>query len=382
MNTPYSKKSHILTVCGPSFPLNSPVFSIKPTGIRALPVFPICCVWGNPMSPLRSTCPRDIWAGGSHAQTVNASYEAIGRALETKHIAFDLIDDEALLTAPLGNRICVGMAEYQRIILPDSTYIPEAVHEKLNRFAQQTQVDVLYSHQIDSIQLEGCPCLPENTSIRYIRRSLENGSLYYLYNEGFAEETASITFTETKPMYLLYPEDGTITQSASPTLSLQLACGQGLAVLFTDLSLPTALPAAAFEDAKERLCFNTLEIQPLTQYILQDTLSKAPCLEPAKTITLPQTTPPFGKAFSGLLKYTVEFDLPQLPDTQTAWLNLGRVCYSCQVALNGHVLGTLLAEPYLLAFPCRIPAIAQSAGNTSCQYARQSVCPHRCLSLL
>ena len=111
------------------------------------------------------------------------------------------------------------------------------------------------------------------------------------------------------------------------------------------------MPAVEFENARERLCFNTLEIQPLTRYILQDTLSKVPCPEPAKTIKLPQASPPFGKTFSGLSKYTVEFDLPQLPDTQTAWLDLGCVCYSCQVALNGHMLGTLLAEPYRLAFP-------------------------------
>ena len=352
MNTPYSTKSRILTGLRPIFPAQQPGVQHRAywnTGLARLSY--LLRIGKADVTTALYMPIRDIWAGGSHAQAVNTDYENIGHTLEKKHIAFDIIDDEAILTAPLGNHICVGMAKYQRIIIPNSTYIPEEVYEKLNRFAQQTQVEVLYSNQIDSIQLDGHPRLSENTSIRYIRRFPENGILYYLYNEGFTEETASITFTETKPMYLLNTEDGTITRSDSHTLSLRLACGQGLAVLFTDLSLPSAMPAAEFESARERLCFNTLDVQPLTKYILQDTLSNVPCSEPAKTIKLPQASPPFGKTFSGLLKYTVEFDLPKLPDTQTAWLDLGCVCYSCQVALNGHMLGILLAEPYRLAFP-------------------------------
>lgn len=53
-----------------------------------------------------------------------------------------------------------------------------------------------------------------------------------------------------------------------------------------------------------------------------------------------------AKRFAGTARYTLEFDAPTGADE---WrLDLGRVCESARVTLNGKPLGTLLTEPYVV----------------------------------
>ena len=55
------------------------------------------------------------------------------------------------------------------------------------------------------------------------------------------------------------------------------------------------------------------------------------------------------RAFSGTARYTLRFARPQTK--ADAWeINLGEVCYSAKVKLNGRDLGTVIARPWRVRF--------------------------------
>jgi len=84
---------------------------------------------------------------------------------------------------------------------------------------------------------------------------------------------------------------------------------------------------------------------------------------PAEVATLSSWTEwpddnPARRAFSGTARYTITFDCPAGDDE--AWaLDLGQVCYSARVRLNGEDLGTLYARP----FRVRLPTTLRATGN-------------------
>jgi hypothetical protein len=64
------------------------------------------------------------------------------------------------------------------------------------------------------------------------------------------------------------------------------------------------------------------------------------------------------RAFSGTARYAITFDRPA-GDAEAWALDLGRVCHSARVRLNGQDLGTLCARPFRLPLPDAL----QEKGN-------------------
>jgi hypothetical protein len=60
--------------------------------------------------------------------------------------------------------------------------------------------------------------------------------------------------------------------------------------------------------------------------------------------------PELLKAFSGTARYRLTFDLPSV-DADAWLLDLGTVCYSARVWLNGKLFGTLISSPFRLYVP-------------------------------
>ncbi|MBC8138447.1 MAG: glycoside hydrolase, partial [Fibrella sp.] len=61
------------------------------------------------------------------------------------------------------------------------------------------------------------------------------------------------------------------------------------------------------------------------------------------------------RAFSGTARYTVSFDTPDDATNSLSWkLELGRVCYSAHVFLNGTDLGKVIARPSEIVFPAAL----------------------------
>ncbi len=55
-----------------------------------------------------------------------------------------------------------------------------------------------------------------------------------------------------------------------------------------------------------------------------------------------------AQSFSGTARYTLAFDYPQAALSNAWSLNLGKVCQSARVKLNGKDYGTLIAPPFRL----------------------------------
>ncbi len=66
-----------------------------------------------------------------------------------------------------------------------------------------------------------------------------------------------------------------------------------------------------------------------------------------------------AKRFAGTARYTIEFDHPA-PDADDWLLDLGRVCETAAVTLNGHCISTLWCEP----FQIRVGEFLQPGKNT------------------
>ena len=66
------------------------------------------------------------------------------------------------------------------------------------------------------------------------------------------------------------------------------------------------------------------------------------------------------RAFSGTARYTTTFDRPAAGAADAWALDLGTVCHSARVRLNGRDIGTLIARPFRLSLPA---ALLRETGN-------------------
>jgi hypothetical protein len=98
------------------------------------------------------------------------------------------------------------------------------------------------------------------------------------------------------------------------------------------------------------------EAQPLEGEWRVDFISGGPALPRARTVERLTSWTEWPddnellRAFSGTARYTLTFDRPAT--TPNAWaIDLGVVCYSARVKLNGRELGTCYARPFRIVVP-------------------------------
>ena len=87
-------------------------------------------------------CPCENVSRGENAD----EFHALGTALEKQGCYFDLIDDDFVRNAKIRNgRLCMGLAEYKNVLIPQGADVPHDVAEKLARFVSDCASPVSHS---------------------------------------------------------------------------------------------------------------------------------------------------------------------------------------------------------------------------------------------
>lgn len=145
------------------------------------------------------------------------SFKNLGVSLEEKCVAFDIIDDYGILEAEdTGDGLRLGDALYRHIEVPECRYMPEEVKAKIAPYV---------SH--------GTPTYTfKNNKLRVMTRRLDEGRLWFIFNEGEPTVTESFDIADGKHVYKIDPANGDMYRDDTATATI--LCGEIAVFLVTD----------------------------------------------------------------------------------------------------------------------------------------------------
>ncbi|OIN99031.1 hypothetical protein COY52_10030 [Candidatus Desantisbacteria bacterium CG_4_10_14_0_8_um_filter_48_22] len=308
---------------------------------------------------------RDIWAGGPDAGKIAGSNDALAKTLLENQRDFDFIDDDILerkSTRVVNGRLKAGRMEYRAVCVSRSGWMSEKSKAKLSEFASRggrvLRIDNRKNFKLTKY-INPLVCVePRNSAVRVCKRKLENGSLYFLSNEGTGKVKCTIRFAEDLPMVRIDPETGKCCKPSGAfyskgmwALPLSLEFAGSCVIFFTREDLHLA--PAPLEAGQELLSIKTgWSLRGIRSYRIGkrdfeiDELDKKPV--PAR---LGDWTRSLGKDFSGDAEYSAEFECGGVVAECAGVLDLGEVRYACQVSLNGKDLGKSAWQPF--SFPVK-----------------------------
>ena len=284
--------------------------------------------------------------GGLTAEHIAGQFNALGRALEARRIAFDIVDDDLIEGAEDVDRgfLRIGRAAYRHIIIPPNAYIPPTVQKILHRFVQGGgSVSCDLSGVSPDIDVEG-------EGLRVMHRTAENGELFCLFRAAGDSGTYRIRLPASRGC-LADLVNGTLQrfEAENGVLTLSLALGETAVILLTDEPLRAEGPkeygdktdisgSFLFRKALELACdengFRTVEHSGK-----------------AIPVRLGDWAEQIGSAYSGSAVYETEFTLPVEKVGKAGLLDLGDVRFAASVRLNGHSLGAAFMSPFRFKVP-------------------------------
>jgi hypothetical protein len=327
---------------------------------------------------------RDLWAGGEDAEKVANSNDEIASLLEMHQIDFDFIDDDVISQAiiqPSSNLkhtalFCIGPMKYTTLIFSRTKWIAESSKHKLTEFTALGGKILCWDKECSDFFFNNIPSLTKanlpievpptilvknnqtEASIRTLIRRIGDDQLYFLINEGTKPTIVDLTFPENKAPMLLDPESGQWYAYSNVqilgnkcVIHHEFAFGDSLILYFSQKLPDNLIPFPIYFDGSKSPII-TLN-KPWSIRKTREFLIKRHNIEVSQhqndipqNIALGDWTPVIGKDFSGDCEYQINFDCSHDQKSQIHWLDLGKVCYCCEVYLNGHSLGKKAWEPY------------------------------------
>ena len=294
-----------------------------------------------------------------------------------------MIDDDLLLedaaTTVRDGCLQAGPMRYDTVYVSRSRHMSDGSREKLSRFIgaggrvywvdnRNASEAPVGSISIELDELDGrhveplVDVRPANAGVRVCRRDLENGTLYFLTNEGSGvgkEEAvptdATIVFKDPRPVLGIDPETGTCSTPEDAThadgtcsVSLRMRFAESYVFLFTDDDVPVEpAPSPRLEDRipidEGWTCRRTRAFR-----IGDEEFELEDVREDASPITLGDWGDALGHDFAGDAEYRVEFELGGPEATRASTLDLGQVWGVAEAVLNGVPLGRRAWEPFRL----------------------------------
>lgn len=276
-------------------------------------------------------------------EKVTDEYESLGKMMDEKRIDFDIIDDEAIMSADgidEGN-IRVGNARYKNVLFPEHAIVPDGIKSRLDEYVANGLTVACSTEDLPKV-------LPEigEKNIRLMRRELENGKLFIFFNEG--DETAEFVLPHfDKNVYNACLESGKLHRCRENE-RLTLVCGETAVILVTDEEFEVPENKTEFE---KDISLTSFEITKKTACILKDEELVTVDFPEEKVSAKPGDWSEYvGKKYSGSCVYKTEFSFEKMPDGD-ALLDLGRVCYACEIKLNGKEICKKLTSPFKCVLP-------------------------------
>ena len=325
---------------------------------------------------------RDIWAGGAELDRIAASNDTLARTLLAHQCDFDMVDDDLLedeATTVRDGCLQGGPMQYDTVYVSRTRHMSDGSREKLARFIEaggrvywvdnrEASEAPAGSTSIELNELDGrhveplVEVRPANAGVRVCRRDLENGTLYFLTNEGsgIGKENAvpadaTIVFKDRRPVIRIDPETGTCSTpddaahaDGTCSVPLRMRFAESYVFLFTDDDVPVARTPA--QHCSDRLpldegwtCRRTRAFRIGDQEFEVEDVH-----EDASPIALGDWSDALGRDFTGDAEYRVAFDLGGPEATRASTLDLGQVWGVAEVVLNDVPLGRRAWEPFRL----------------------------------
>ena len=334
MSMSFGRDGAVPTIARPNFSAEMPGYE----HLAALNDYVMRACWlmqlGEPGEDTALYFPaRDLWAGGASRDAAVAAFDGLGRALEEKQVDFDIIDDEGIRQAVVRDgALCLGRAKYRHVIVPECRYMPEDVRDKLKA------VDGSAAPALDC----GCP------DIRVRRRILPGGkTMWMLFNESDREAAIRPGFGP-RAACRLDPEEARMERWDGQS-ELRLRSGEA-AFFLCGGDFPEAKPAQLERPGQiiehftlRRTRSSTVDGRGLRDERIEE--APFPC-------RLGSWEPYFGKTFSGEAVYSAEVALEKAPGAEEeVILDLGKVCASARVYVNGRCAGVAWHSPKKVRFP-------------------------------
>ena len=293
--------------------------------------------------------PVHDFQGRLKADAMAKKFDTLGRTLENMMVDFDIVDDDAIQAAKGTDDgyICIGIAAYRHIIIPEGAYIPQDTQKILDHFIK---CGGRVSHSLSEIK----PVInAEGKGLIAMHRKAENAELFILFRE-FGDNGDYRVFLPSSNGYLLDFETGKLQhfKAENEVLHLSLDIGETAVVLLTDEIMNA-------ENKKEFKCsFNITSeflFRKKTELICNEIgFENIMHSDKAVPVSLGDWAYLIGNTYSGNGIYETAFILPADKIGKEGELDLGDVHFAAQVYLNGKPLGTVLMPPYRVKIPAGI----------------------------
>lgn len=163
----------------------------------------------------------DIMPGGEIANRAAESFRIRGDQLEESLVDFDIIDDEAILSATERDGCLeIGGARYRHIVIPDCEYMPQEARAVASRYP--------------GVGIPPLECA--NPCIRAVVRDADDERICFIYNRGTSVETAEIRTRDERGCYLAAPDTGRLTYAGVGSVNIRLESGEAAVLLLSNKS--------------------------------------------------------------------------------------------------------------------------------------------------
>lgn len=210
--------------------------------------------------------------------------------------------------------------------------------------------------------------LVDHPSVMFIRRKSETGHIYFIANQGMTPMDGWFALGVREcPAALFDPLSGQtgfaqIKKVADGSVHVRLQVEPGHSIIIRTFAndVLASAPWSYRETAGEP---QTIAGPWQVEFIATPAPGGAPLPKKFETVKLESWTKngdPETLSFAGTARYTTQFDWKRTANSERFYLELGEVCNSAKVKLNGRELGTLIMHPYRVAIPA---ALLKASGN-------------------
>ena len=175
--------------------------------------------------------PSDDYYGNPQiCDAACGSFRNLGVKLEEENVAFDIIDDYGILEATdTGDGLRLGDALYRHISVPECKYMPDEVKAKIAPYLGK-----------------GAPTYTfKNDKLRVMTRRLDEGRLWFIFNEGEPTVTESFDIAGGKKVYRVDIASGSLCRDDTATANL--LCGEIAVFLVTDKEYPSVTNVSEYK---------------------------------------------------------------------------------------------------------------------------------------
>lgn len=335
---------------------------------------------------------RDLWAGGAGMEEVAEASDMLVRQLLENQSDFDFIDDDILESDSIkvvdGNFNVSGM-KYNTIWISKSNWLSENTMRRLALFLSEGgcvnaigmprsggprgktlrsflksslkgKLNILSSYE-DTIKYIRplFKVTPKCSWLRVCARSLKSDDcLYFLTNEGKTDINVVVQFPQQQSSIQLDPETGRCWKPSDVSysngvcsISIHLPFAGSSTILFTDKKILLVETPARAHSTLFTLTDNWMA-RPIRSYkVGKYNFEVKDLKKKLMPVHLGDWSSYVKEDFSGDVEYVLRFRCSSDIVRQASLFDLGKICYTCQVVLNGKNLGKKSWHPFL--FPIK-----------------------------